>query len=499
MGVKNRGTGGWRPDERLDRCSCCPAPSGSGGEPNMAEITSDGDMQDNGRKETSPFERAICAWILQLPGKWTRPDWQQLSQTQEASLYRLVRGGFVQARLPVALHVAGEASQIDTVWTVSGDYGPILSGNIRVYLAAHGHEGKETRIETGQYEEVRLTADGELAQQDFKKPRLDYETFSLVAGGPDGQGGVKPPGVVTLESSRPVTPNANEQATPTQENGNRAMPPEAAANQRNHDKGREPDDSRRRVIAGSASWAVGDEQPSLTFIGQAAFVLNEWDLSAAMARHKAAVAAWKSLRKSQRSRQQRLSLGDDQSPEAIYARATRREIDRHLELNFWLVRAIDMSLPKLASNCDFIRRLPRACGSNLGMLEQPDLWVLARDTYQSLWANAEYEIRAVQATVHCERSSAGDEGTPNGHLSDPVSSAAEPGVPELTPETDSKLIYQSDAATFYNIPKSTLSKAAAKTPGDLGYLWSGRKGSRVFYRKADLEKLAKSRRKLRGT
>ncbi len=67
---------------------------------------------------------------------------------------------------------------------------------------------------------------------------------------------------------------------------------------------------------------------------------------------------------------------------------------------------------------------------------------------------------------------------------------------QSTPETDSKLIYQADGAEFYNIPKSTLSKAANKKMGEAGYLWSGRKKRRVFYRKKDLERLTRSRTKL---
>ncbi|MCP4256640.1 MAG: hypothetical protein GY774_03825 [Planctomycetes bacterium] len=69
---------------------------------------------------------------------------------------------------------------------------------------------------------------------------------------------------------------------------------------------------------------------------------------------------------------------------------------------------------------------------------------------------------------------------------------------QATPKIDSTLIYQADAATFYNIPKSTLSKASKKKSGELGYLWSGREGKRVFYRKSDCDKLARSRTKLRN-
>jgi hypothetical protein len=62
-----------------------------------------------------------------------------------------------------------------------------------------------------------------------------------------------------------------------------------------------------------------------------------------------------------------------------------------------------------------------------------------------------------------------------------------------TPKTNAQLIYQSDAAEFYNIPKGTLSKAAKKQPAEFGYLWSGQAGKRVFYQKADCLKLSRSR------
>ena len=67
-----------------------------------------------------------------------------------------------------------------------------------------------------------------------------------------------------------------------------------------------------------------------------------------------------------------------------------------------------------------------------------------------------------------------------------------------TPETDPSLMYQANAEDFYNLPKSTLSKAAQKKPGELGYLWSETEGRRRFYRKSDLEKLSRSRKRLRG-
>jgi hypothetical protein len=113
----------------------------------------------------TPFEKAVHAWILKLPGTWTRLDWDKLTQTDDAALDRLVEGGFVQARLPVTLHVKGEAGPINTMWMVSGDYRRGLGAQVKSYLVAHGHEGEGTGTIAGDYEAVRLTRDGELVKQ----------------------------------------------------------------------------------------------------------------------------------------------------------------------------------------------------------------------------------------------------------------------------------------------------------------------------------------------
>lgn len=82
------------------------------------------------------------------------------------------------------------------------------------------------------------------------------------------------------------------------------------------------------------------------------------------------------------------------------------------------------------------------------------------------------------------------------------SDSAPPGVsdgsPEekKTPKTDRNLVYQSEAATEYNIPASTLSYAAHKSPGEQNYLWSDTEGRRRFYRRQDLKRLSRSRASL---
>jgi len=92
---------------------------------------------------------------------------------------------------------------------------------------------------------------------------------------------------------------------------------------------------------------------------------------------------------------------------------------------------------------------------------------------------------------------AGTSAPPEAGGAAPISEATPAGA--NTPETNPALIYQADAAQAYNIPKSTLTKLSKKKPGELGYLWSGHKDGRVFYRKADVLRLSRSRTRLGRT
>src|SRR5947209_2449090 len=105
----------------------------------------------------TPFEQAVCAWILRLPGSWTLVHWDGLTATQEAAFIRCVKGGFAEARLPVTLTIDGIASPIQTVWRVTGDYSPLLEAQIRQYRSGLGHGGKGVMMACGQFTEARLT------------------------------------------------------------------------------------------------------------------------------------------------------------------------------------------------------------------------------------------------------------------------------------------------------------------------------------------------------
>jgi hypothetical protein len=188
----------WGTGSRLQSAGLKRTKRAGGNRRNMAEFS------------MTPFEKAVHAWILKLPGTWTRLDWDKLTQTDDAALDRLVEGGFVQARLPVTLHVKGEAGPINTMWMVSGDYRRGLGAQVKSYLVAHGHEGEGTGTIAGDYEAVRLTRDGELVKQKLEgSATIDHEVLSRASGGPDGQGAVKAPGTVYLQPSRPTAPDVS--------------------------------------------------------------------------------------------------------------------------------------------------------------------------------------------------------------------------------------------------------------------------------------------------
>ena len=112
-------------------------------------------------------------------------------------------------------------------------------------------------------------------------------------------------------------------------------------------------------------------------------------------------------------------------------------------------------------------------------------------------SDAIYEFKKIQKVVETEIKQESAKAQPPSGENAELASTKQNGEPNATPKTDPTLIYQAAAADFYNIPKSTLSKASNKKPGEIGYLWSGRDGKRVFYRKSDCEKLARSRNTLR--
>jgi len=84
-----------------------------------------------------------------------------------------------------------------------------------------------------------------------------------------------------------------------------------------------------------------------------------------------------------------------------------------------------------------------------------------------------------------------------------TSTAPNPAVPAPgTPRQSRRLedertqIGLVEASEFYDIPKSVLSKAAAKNPGARGYLPSVRKGRRVLFDRKDIQNFSRSRKQI---
>lgn len=84
------------------------------------------------------------------------------------------------------------------------------------------------------------------------------------------------------------------------------------------------------------------------------------------------------------------------------------------------------------------------------------------------------------------------------HLKGVYSEAS--GGPPLTsdPESDPNMIGLAQASFEYNIPRSLLSKGAAKSHGASGFLRSVKKGHKRYFWKKDLIPLARSRQAYRG-
>lgn len=165
----------------------------------------------------TPFESAVCAWIIRLPGTWTQIDWDKLTLTHEQAMRRLVAGGFVQARVPLTFYPTGQVPPLRLLWRVTGNYPPVLEQQVADYVASRGFDVTKGRIEVGQFTEARLTSDGELAKRDFtgdhpfQDPNhlhrgLPVDLLRVVTGGHDGSGGVKPVGQVSLETSDSAAP-----------------------------------------------------------------------------------------------------------------------------------------------------------------------------------------------------------------------------------------------------------------------------------------------------
>lgn len=156
----------------------------------------------------TPFEQAVCALILSLRPEWKCPQWEMLSATIEKAMWRVVRGGFVEAQLPIEVLIPDVRRRFATLWTISGMFDAALKQQLRDFVRLR-QSRSEFGADLAPFIAARLTAEGELAQREFRgdhdyhepddpRPGLPLYIIQLVTGGPDGSGGVKPDGTARL-------------------------------------------------------------------------------------------------------------------------------------------------------------------------------------------------------------------------------------------------------------------------------------------------------------
>lgn len=161
------------------------------------------------KSKLTPLERAACAWILQLKPEWVEFNLAELSATHNEGLLRVVRGGFVECRMPVRLKMPGLGHDLHSIWRVSGPFSKDLEQQLRRYVNALGHSDKGFVMICGYPVAARLTSDGELAQREFhgdhewpnptNEAGLPTHILNLITGGPDGSEGIPALGKARLD------------------------------------------------------------------------------------------------------------------------------------------------------------------------------------------------------------------------------------------------------------------------------------------------------------
>ena len=157
--------------------------------------------------EPTPFDRALLRLLDSIPVTWTRMDFSRLSlsHAEEKAFNRLLEAGLVEARIECQVSMRGFPKTVRLQYRVSGDFEEKLLNDAMAALPAAwysedgGTKGKSSVI----YDvlEARLTDAGERAKQDWNSPEPSHVLAFLRGVGPDG-GGIKPKGVVGIESRR---------------------------------------------------------------------------------------------------------------------------------------------------------------------------------------------------------------------------------------------------------------------------------------------------------
>jgi hypothetical protein len=155
--------------------------------------------------EMTPFQRATCQSLLEIPNTWTLLEWSALTNSQEKGIKNLIRAGLVEAKIVIGIRVASETKTSSTEWRVAGDFLQIIQTHLRQHLTnlrlESGQKGRQRKKFSFWIErigEVRATSHGELAQRDLAgHPPFENGTPWWViqrVAGPTTEAGA-PPGI----------------------------------------------------------------------------------------------------------------------------------------------------------------------------------------------------------------------------------------------------------------------------------------------------------------
>ncbi|HWE97628.1 MAG TPA: CHAT domain-containing protein [Tepidisphaeraceae bacterium] len=166
----------------------------------------------------SPFEKAIHPWFATLSNHW-QPAPEDLTDAEEKAMYRLIGGGFIEAKVEVIMRPIGSGAPIGGLWRVTGAFPERFERQIIEFGQLRGLEEKQVHVRR-KVKFLRLTSDGERAKADFRgehefdKPMgsttgMPKHLFDKISGGHDGSKGCMGEIVVVRESEFSV-PNEGE-------------------------------------------------------------------------------------------------------------------------------------------------------------------------------------------------------------------------------------------------------------------------------------------------
>jgi len=131
-----------------------------------------------------PLDRAILDLLCELSGRWLEIDSDKLTHTQQKALTLMVKAGLVEERLRLRAWMDGFPQVVDACCRVSGNYDSrqVIERALRAvpdWLDDDERTRGRWHIQSSRITDVRLTDQGELAQQEYSNASADNPSCTL--------------------------------------------------------------------------------------------------------------------------------------------------------------------------------------------------------------------------------------------------------------------------------------------------------------------------------